>query len=237
MSNGIYTAAGGAIAQTNALDATANNIANASTPGYRADRITFKEMLGKARSADTTLVDTGAVSLDQAPGTILPTGNPLDVALQGDGYIGIQTAQGPRYTRAGNFTLNDQRQLVSADGNAVRGVGGSPISIPPEANDITIDHAGNVAADGAKVGQLEIVKFAPSQLKREGGTLFSASGQPQAGDPPMVQSGMLEGSNVNVVRGIVDLVKVSRTYESLMKMIQGYHTVESQAATTLGKPQ
>ena len=80
------------------------------------------------------------------------------------------------------------------------------------------------------------MRFAPAQVKREGGSLFSATGRPLTGDPPKVRSGMLEASNVNVVRGVVDLVKVSRTYESLMRVIQGYHDIESRAARELGAP-
>jgi len=93
-----------------------------------------------------------------------------------------------------------------------------------------------VSADGAAVGKLELARFAPNQMKREGGSLFSATGNKLTGDAPKVRSGMLEASNVNIVRGVVDLVKVSRTYESLMRVIQGYHDVESRAARDLGSP-
>jgi flagellar basal body rod protein FlgG len=125
---------------------------------------------------------------------------------------------------------------VTQDGYPVMGTGGQPITLPPNASNVTISGEGDVKADGATVGSLELVRFAPSQLKREGGSMFSASGAPAAGDPPKVRSGVLESSNVNIVRGVVDLVKVSRSYESLMKMIQGYHDVESRAARELGGP-
>jgi flagellar basal body rod protein FlgG len=114
--------------------------------------------------------------------------------------------------------------------------GGSAISIPPETKLVSVGADGTVSADGNDVGQLELVRFAMSQVKREGGNLVSAIGRPQAGDPPKVRSGMLETSNVNVVRGMVDLIKVSRTYDSLMKMIQGYHDIESRAARELSGP-
>jgi flagellar basal-body rod protein FlgF len=118
----------------------------------------------------------------------------------------------------------------------VRGAGGAPINVPAEATSVAVGLDGTVSADGAELGKLELVRFAPNQVKREGGTLFSATGAPTTGDPPKVRSGMLEASNVNIVRGMVDLVKVSRTYESLMRMIQGYHDVESRAARELGAP-
>ena len=236
MSSGIYIAAAGAVAQSTALDATANNIANATTAGFRGDRVTFREALGAARSPDVGLVGAGTTRVDSQAGALTASENPLDLALDGDGYFGIQTPTGTRYTRAGNFQLDDQRNLVTPDGFAVRGEGGAPINVPADATQVGVSLDGTVSADGAEIGKLELVRFAANQVKREGGTLFSATGKPTTGDPPKVRSGMLEASNVNIVRGMVDLVKVSRTYESLMRMIQGYHDVESRAARELGTP-
>jgi flagellar basal-body rod protein FlgF len=236
VSSGIYVATAGAVAQSNALDATANNIANASTAGFHGDRVTFREALTQARSPDVASVGAGMARVDSQAGALTPTENPLDLALEGDGYFGVQTPNGPRYTRAGNFQLDEARNLVTSDGLAVRGQGGKPINIPPDAGDIAIATDGTVSAGGNELGKVELVRFTPNQMKREGGTLFSATGRPAAGDAPKVRSGMLESSNVNVVRGVVDLVKVSRTYESLMRMIQNYHDIESRAARELGAP-
>ena len=227
MSSGIYVATAGAVAQSNALDATANNIANASTAGFHGDRVTFREALTAARSPDVASVGAGTARIDSQAGALTQTENPLDLALEGDGYFGVATPNGPRYTRAGNFQLDQARNLVTADGFQVRGAGGAPINVPAD---------GTVSAGGTEIGKLELVRFAPGQLKREGGTLFSATGRPLTTDQPKVRSGMLEASNVNVVRGVVDLVKVSRTYESLMRMIQNYHDIESRAARELGAP-
>jgi flagellar basal-body rod protein FlgF len=236
VSNGIYAATAGAVAQSNALDATANNIANASTTGFHGDRVTFREALAAARSPDLTNVSSGTTRIDNQAGALIQTENPLDLALDGDGYFAVTTPAGPRYTRAGNFQLDDQKALVTADGFAVRGEGGAAIHVPPEASLVAVAADGTVSADGEAIGKLELVRFAPNQMQRQGGSLFSATGRPQAGDPPKVRAGLLEASNVNVVRGVVDLVKVSRTYESLMRMIQGYHDIESRAARELGAP-
>jgi len=236
MSSGIYVATAGAVAQSNALDATANNIANASTAGFHGDRVTFREALTAARSPDVASVGAGTARIDSQAGALTQTENPLDLALEGDGYFGVATPNGARYTRAGNFQLDQARNLVTADGFQVRGAGGAPINVPADAGDIAIAVDGTVSAGGNEIGKLELVRFAPNQLKREGGTLFSATGRPLTTELPKVRSGMLEASNVNVVRGVVDLVKVSRTYESLMRMIQGYHDIESRAARELGAP-
>ncbi|MEO8698619.1 MAG: flagellar basal-body rod protein FlgF [Kofleriaceae bacterium] len=236
MSSGIYIATAGAVAQSQALDTTANNIANATTTGFHSDRVLFREALSKAKSADLTLVGSGTSRVDSQAGALMQTENPLDVALEGDGYFGVQTPTGTKYTRAGNFHLDEARQLVTSEGLQVRGEGGAAITIPGEAKQIAIAADGTVSADGEELGKLELVRFKSSQLKRQGGTLFAATGKPEEGEAPRVRSGMLESSNVNVVRGVVDLVKVSRTYESLMRVIQGYHDVESRAARELGGP-
>jgi len=236
VSSGIYLATAGAIAQSNALDATANNIANAATTGFRADRVTFREALTAAKSADMVSVNNGATTIDTQPGALASTGNQLDIALEGDGMFSVNTPNGPRYTRAGNFRIDDANKLVTSDGHEVRGEAGTPIQFPPDVKNIQISADGTVNADDAAVGKLELVRFKQPQLERQGGSLYLARGAQQAGDPPKVRQGMLEISNVNVVRGVVDLVKVSRTYESLMRVIQGYHDVESRAARELGGP-
>jgi flagellar basal-body rod protein FlgF len=240
MSSGIYLATAGAVAQSNALDATANNIANATTTGFQGDRITFREALSNAKSPDTSLVSAGTKRVDTQYGALSQTGNPLDLAIEGDGMFAVDTPNGQRYTRAGNFRIADDRTLTTVDGFAVRGEGGAHISIPPDVKVLGVGTDGEITADGESLGKLELVRFKYNQLKREGGTLFNATGKPDtsnaSGEPPVIRSGMLEASNVNVVRGVVDLVKVSRTYESLMRVIQGYHDVESRAARDLGGP-
>lgn len=236
MSSGIYAAAAGAMAQSNALDATANNIANASTAGFKGERVQFREALANAQSPDLTLVSTGATRIDNQFGAMQHTDNPLDIALDGDGYFGVQTPNGTRYTRNGGFQLDAGGQIVTADGFAVRGEGGAPIAVPEGTQALAVATDGTISADGEEIGKLELVKFNAAQLRREGGALFAARGAPIEGEPPTVRAGTIEQSNVNVVRGVVDLVKVSRTYESLMKMIQTYHDCESRAAKDLGGP-
>ncbi|MBP6632680.1 MAG: flagellar basal-body rod protein FlgF [Kofleriaceae bacterium] len=234
MGSGIYIATAGAVAQSQALDVTANNVANAATPAFRGGRMVFSEALAQARSPDTQLVGAAPSAIDASSGALAATGNPLDLALDGEGYFTIETPQGLRYTRAGNFTLDDGGRLVNGDGLAVRGEDGELI-IPPDASAIAVGDDGTISADGAVVGKLALARFAPNQLGHDGGNLLIARGQPQAGDPPKVVSGLLEASNVNVVRGVVDLVKVSRTYESLMRVIEGFSQIEQRAARDLGR--
>lgn len=237
MGSGIYVATAGAIAQSTALDVTANNIANASTTGFQAARVSFAEALARVRSPDVALVDNSTREVvDGQPGSITPTGNPLDVALEGDGYLGVTTEAGIRYTRAGAFTRDATGVLRTVDGATVRGEGGATITLPEGTASVTISAEGAVFADGAEVGRLELVRFGPRALTRDGAARYIANQPPIAGPPPRVIQGALEGSNVNVVRGVVDLVKVSRTYETLLRLIEGFSTIESRAARDLGGP-
>ena len=235
MSSGIYVATAGAVAQSNALDVTASNIANASTAGFKGARVTFREALARAKSADTALVGAGTGAIDASNGVITQTGNPLDVAIDGDGYFAVDTARGVRYTRDGSFQLGADGKLVTSEGNPVRGTTG-PIDVPPGAAQIAIDADGTVRADGAEVGKLELAHLDRASITHDSDNLVMSSKPAVAGPPVKLVTGAVEGSNVNVVRGVVDLVKVSRTYESLMRVIEGYHECESRAAQTLGAP-
>ncbi len=236
MADGIYIATAGAVAQSAALDVTANNIANASTAAYQGARVSFSEALTRARSPDMAMVGGATGTVDDTAGVITQTGNPLDIALDGPGYLAVDTAQGVRYTRAGALGRGIDGQLVTADGNTVRNQGGGAITIASDATVISFTGDGTVLADGEEIGRLELVRFAPAAMSREGATLLAARGKPIDAPPPAITQGALEGSNVNVVRGVVDLVRISRTYESLMRVIQGYSEIQSRAARDIGGP-
>jgi flagellar basal-body rod protein FlgF len=236
MGSGIYVATAGAVAQANALDVTASNIANASTAGFHAGRVTFRQALTAAQSKDVAMVSTGTGAVDGTGGIVNQTGNPLDLAIDGDGYFAVDAPGGVRYTRDGAFQLGADGRVVTADGLTVRGVDGAAITVPPGTGALAVDPDGTVRADGNAVGQIARVRLDKTAITHDGDNLVASKLPPLAGAAPQVLSGALEGSNVNVVRGVVDLVKVSRTYESLLRVIEGYHECESRAAQTLGAP-
>jgi flagellar basal-body rod protein FlgF len=236
MGSGIYVAAAGAVAQSNALDVTANNVANASTSGFHGARVVFHEALARAASPDFTLVDGQTAAVSTVTGPIAETDNSLDVALDGDGFLAVDSPAGVRYTRAGALDLGPDGRLITADGMPVRGVGGAPLVVPPQADQLTIGEDGTISTELGPVGQLELVRFAGTSLVREGATLYAANGPPLAGAPPRVVQNALEGSNVNVVEGVVELVSVSRTFESLLRAIEGFKAIELRAARDLGGP-
>lgn len=236
MGSGIYIAAAGAVAQSNALDVTANNVANASTTAFHGARVSFHEALAKARSPDMALVGNQTTSTDGRSGELTVTDNPLDIAIEGDGYFAVDAPQGLRYTRAGALHIGADGTLVNADNLNVRGADGKPLVIPAGAAQLTIGQDGSIATEAGPVGQLALARFPAGSLSRDGNTLMSARGKPEAGPTPIVRQGMLEGSNVNVVHGVVELVQVSRTYESLMRVIENFQAIESRAARDIGGP-
>jgi flagellar basal-body rod protein FlgF len=238
MANGIYTAMAGAVAQSDALDVTANNVANASTTGFRAERVSFGEALTRADGKSMAMVQAGGRrGIDNTAGTLQQTGNALDVAIEGDAYFAVDGPQGVRYTRAGDFRPDADGMLVTADGLPVRGVGGGGIQIPPGTAAVAIGGDGTIEADGVPIGQLELKSFAPGSLKREGESLFVAQGAAlDVGPDVNVVAGAIEGANFDVVRGVVDLIKVSRTYEALTRMIDSYKTIDSRTARDIGGP-
>ncbi len=235
MSNGIYVAMAGAVAQSNALDVAANNIANANTTGYRAERMKFSQVLAKAK--DQAFVRAAGGGTDNAPGQLQETGNPLDVAFRGDGLFALQAPRGNGsvYTRAGAFRVDANHKLVNADGLAALDTNGKPIVVPPDAKSLSIAGDGSVDVDGQSIGQLKLVRFAPTQLTRAGGALFTATGKPvTSGAAPELQPGAVEGANCNVVRGMTDLIRISRTYESLHRMIESYRDMDDRTARAIG---
>lgn len=241
MADGIYIALSGAVAQSNALDVVSNNVANAQSTGFRGQKVSFGEVLVQVAKpgmvADSSYVALAKVTENTAQGPIQNTENPLDLALVGDGYFAVDTARGTRYTRAGSFRISTEGQLVDEDGHPARAAGGGSIDIPEGAKLVTVEANGAVVADGEALGTLELVRFAPGSLQREGGTLYAAlpNVAPLEGTPE-VMSGALESSNVNSVSGVVDLVKVSRTYEALLSAIDTFREVDKRAARELGGP-
>lgn len=240
MADGIYLAMSGVSAQSEALDLAANNLANASTAGFKAERASFAEILARngARGGELAFVGLAGSSVDRTQGQILDTGNPLDVAIDGEGYFAVSTPAGVRYTRAGDFRLDGSGTLVTPQGHPVRGVDGKPIQIPAWAADVAIGNDGTVqsVADLQVFGQLAVVQLDPASAVREGSRLFAGREVPApAGRPPELISGALEQANYNAVRGMVDLVRISRVHEAQHRMIEAYRDVNQRAARDLGR--
>jgi flagellar basal-body rod protein FlgF len=220
------------------LEVVANNIANINTTGYKADGSVFHEFLmplarnGAFQGGDQRLsfVHDRATWHNFATGATRHTGNPLDVSIDGDAFLVVQTPRGERYTRNGALQINATGELVTASGDRVLGDGGpiqfqstdSNVSINPDGT-ITVREAGNAASDSAR-GKLRLVRFErTSTLLKDGASMFRAPDgtAPQPADPSVrVVQGTIEQSNVSPVLEMARMVELSRTYSILSSMVQ-----------------
>jgi flagellar basal-body rod protein FlgF/flagellar basal-body rod protein FlgG len=176
MDSGYYAACTALISRTQALDTIANNLANASTVGYRAQHNVFSAVLAAANSTSDSPVNQainnfGVLSgtdMDTSQGALQKTGNPLDVAIQGSGYFVVQTPNGEMYTRDGSFQVSSKGQLITGAGDPVIGSKGT-ITVPP--GTVTISNDGTISSKGAVAGKLKLVDFPPgTQLTSAGET-------------------------------------------------------------------
>lgn len=230
MNRGIYTALSGGIAYEKMLDLISNNVANINTSGFKADRPVFKvdvppqtpeipdsnEQQDTQPANDKFYTEIDSLFTDFSPGVIKQTGNILDLAIEGDGFFVIDTSDGPRYTRSGNFTLNASNMLTTIDGYMVMGENG-PIIL--EQGKITIDSEGRVSVNGSEVNRLRVVEFErPYNLVKDHGNMFAGSGERPAERYKVLQ-GAIELSNVNPVKEMASMIAVLRGYESYQKVM------------------
>ncbi|TDH61948.1 flagellar basal-body rod protein FlgF [Dankookia rubra] len=207
-------------AQQRATQVLANNLANTDTPGFQAQRPIFARFLPPSPPGSGG--QTVAYSLDRAtwretrPGPMTTTGNPLDVALRGEGYFVVENAAGEeRFTRAGRFTLGQDGRLMDADGNAVLDTRGSPITLGPADSRIEIQGDGTIRSENGAIGQLRVVRFeAPQKLRAEGDRLFATEETPLPMERPGVVQGAVEGSNVNAVMEMVRMTEEVREFQN-----------------------
>ena len=234
MDHAIYTAMGAASQTLNQQAVTASNLANASTPGFRAQLNAMRAVPVEGLSLPTrTLVTASTPGADMTPGSMDYTSRPLDVALQQDGWLAVETADGSEgYTRNGNIQVDSVGQLT-IQGHPVIGDGG-PITVP-EGSEITIAADGTISALNpgdppntvAPVGRLKLVKAEGFEVQRGDDGMFRLTQAAQAtrgatlqSDPSIrVMSGVLEGSNVKPVAAMTDMIASARRFEMQMKVI------------------
>jgi flagellar basal-body rod protein FlgF len=226
MIQGYYSAA---TAMTTALqnqDILAQNLAHAGVPGYRREVLSFEPNVADPNpSGDSTSLHGTRTTRSYyafTPGAYQHTGNPLEFAIQGDGFFVLNGPNGPLYTRNGQFQLNRNGQLVSPSGLIVNGTNG-PVQIPANAGNITVSAEGIVSANSVQVGQIRLASFAdPRQLTRAGTTLFEAPPgvQPQPAANATIRQGYRETSNVQVIHEMVQMIAGMRQYEAAAKAMR-----------------
>jgi flagellar basal-body rod protein FlgF len=214
------------------MDVVANNLANVATPGFKAEAEVFTTVPIRSQSFGApqklAFVQDFATARDYSPGPMNPTGNDLDMAIQGQGFFVVQGPTGPRYTRFGHFQLNGAGQLVNKQGYPVLS-GGAPITIDPDDGPVQVAGDGTISADrtqqgNAQVvyGKLDVVDFQNRDtLKAEEGTLFTTDAPPIQVEQPAVVQRMLEQSNVQTVKELTTMIWVQRSYEAVQRFIDG----------------
>ncbi|WP_458789564.1 flagellar hook-basal body complex protein [Yoonia sp. MH D7] len=194
----------------------ANNIANASTTGFKAEEVVFSEHVSRLGGdhASLSMATANVRNTVLSQGGLAQTGGPFDLAIEGEGFFLIDTPNGERLTRAGAFTPSGNGDLVTMDGHPVLDAGGAPVFIPQGAGAIGIAPDGTISAGGNPIGQIGlVVPTDPLKMIREGGTMFNPQGDYDAAIDGRMMQGFLEESNVNPITQISRMIEVQRAYE------------------------
>lgn len=255
MVKGLYTAYTGMINQQNRLDVLTNNLANSATSGFKAEGATsqsFDEVMAvKIKDASSAYVNkrigtmsmgvkVGETYTDYGQGSFRTTSNTFDLALEGEGFFSISFTnkageQSIKYTRDGSFTLTQDGYLVTKDGDFVQGANGN-IQINPN-SEVFIDSMGNIYEDEVLTGQIEIVDFEDyNYLEKYGENMYNAvDGTTVTESEANVHQGFLETSNVNVISEMVEMITVTRAYETNQKVIQTIDSTLDKAVNSVGR--
>lgn len=217
------------------MHAISHNLANVSTPGYKKE-VLLERPFGMQFSAALAQLDRTQAQpvIDQGAGMLKFTGNPLDVAVEGDGFFEVMTPQGPAYTRQGNFRVGVDGRLVTTGGMPVMGVGGE---VHLDGQDTVIDQGGRIWQQGKLVDQLRVIQFAePGTLQRLSAGLYASGGAAVESEvsKSTVRQGYLEAANVVMMDEMVRMIETMRQFESSQRVIQGYDTMMEKAINVIG---
>jgi flagellar basal body rod protein FlgG len=251
MIKGLYAAVSSMLVNSTRQQTLAHNIANMQTPGFKEVLSTVRDFIKTPVQyspgnllQDSSLTFIGNLGLgaqsgpdvtDYTQGGMQSTGNPYDVALQGDGFFQVRTPEGVRYTRDGRFLRDAQNNLVTVEGFNVLNQNGQPIRLADGTLSIAAD--GILAVNGAQAGKLGISFFKDprAELTRARGNLFSGPAQSTAAGKPQVAQGYLEASNANPTHLMAEMVEVARSYEAAQKMVQNEDELLGKSIASLGR--
>lgn len=248
MIRGLYTAASGMLSKQKKLNIVSNNLANVNNPGFKKDRgvqSSFKEELISRVETQQQSVPLGKIGngvlledsfTDHSQGLIKKTGNVLDMAIEGSGFFVVQTPTGLKYTRNGNFTLNDSGQIVTHQGYQVMGEKG-PLQTNNDGREISIDSEGRLYLGETEEDQILVVNFASNNLlQKEGENLFVAGEDLEETTANyQIHQGYLENSNVNIVKEMVNMIEINRHYEATQKVISTVDNTLDKAVNEVGR--
>ena len=217
------------------MEVLSNNIANASTPGFKGEQLMFVEYLAQTPGGDSvSYVQDLALVRDFSEGDFTTTGNPLDVAIHGKGWFVIDTPEKQAYTRNGHFTLNAKGQIVTSRGNPVLSASGAPITVGPGETGIEISSDGTVSTRSGVKGQLKIVTFRDEKaLTKASNSLYVTDVTPDAAIKSEVVQGAIEGSNVEPIIEVSNMINALRSYQSAQEVIVGDDGLLRQAISVI----
>ena len=213
-----------------------DNIANMNTTGYKSKSLLFREVLVQTEQGDSMSYVEGYGTLrDTSDGPIRPTGNPLDVAISGPGYLVVATDDGDQYTRAGQLRLDEEGVLVNQGGNPVMDEDGKEIQFGDQTGEVLIAKDGTITAADGEQFKLAVVSFRNEQaLEGAGDGLYKTDEVPEEVEDPSVLQGKLEGSNVVAIEQMTRMIEVQRAYESMQNMIKTDNELQTDAISRLG---
>jgi flagellar basal-body rod protein FlgF len=216
------------VAQSRNMDVIAGNLANMSTPGYRAERMIFADWLAPHKGSgappgdrQTAFTQDRATYRDRAEGTLTQTGNPLDIALSGDGYFTVSTANGTRLTRAGRFTLQADGTIADEAGNALLDVNNQKLSVAPGDTVLTVASDGAISSQNGPIGKIAVVTpNDPNRITAEGGRLFRADVPTTPVTTPKLIQGAVEDSNVQPTAELVRMMTTEREFQFATQFLE-----------------
>ncbi|GBE01017.1 flagellar basal-body rod protein FlgG [bacterium BMS3Bbin06] len=236
MYKGIYIAASGAITRERELSVITKNIANAATHAYKKEKLSFSSFLlpstVDASYSEKVMTEESGIITDFSQGGMTSTGDPFDLALEGNGFFALE---GNRYTRKGSFGLDGEGYLISSEGYRVLGDDGNPLKIPSGRMDV--NEEGFITVKGTNVGRINVVDFPkPYNLLKVGDGLYLSrdNAAPVRADARVVQ-GTLEGSNVNIIQAMVEMMRAVREVEAYQKMMRAFDENAGKAINEIGR--
>ena len=240
MENSIYIALSRQSGLRRQMDMVANNIANMDTPGFKAQRLLFRQFLSGSDTpggqGEVSMVIDQAAVRDMAPGPLTGTDNQLDVAILGDGYLVVDTEAGPRYTRNGRLSVDTEGRLIDVNGYPVMDRQNRPITLPRFSEQVEISSTGEVSTDEGRAGTIRLVRFDnESAMAPLGGGLLVTNELPKEAEDSTLAQGMIEQSNVVPIMEMTRMIAVNRSYKSVQKLMESEHERQRSAIRELGK--
>jgi flagellar basal-body rod protein FlgF len=241
MDNTLLVSLSQQLAAYRSMDVIANNIANINTPGFRRESVKFEEYVqqvtpaeGETGQQSISFVQDKGTMRDLSEGTITRTNAPYDLSINGKGYFTVQTANGPRYTRNGHFTLDSGGRVTTENGDALQGDGGD-ITVTTDDGDVHIAQDGTITGARGQLGKLKLVSFDnEAALQKQGSSLYTTDQTASAVENPQIAQGTLEESNVQPVVEISHMLDVLRAYQTTANLTQTQEDLMRNAIDKLG---